>query len=383
MRYRSSRGCNAAASLLLMATVSACTSLPRGPTGGFPYPQSRYISGVTWDFSQMQSQRRAHGSDLWPCTWAADDNLYCSFGDGGGFDGDSDVIGRVSLGFARITGSPSVGDPGGFAGKNVWGDFPQYAEHPATFGGKVASMISVDGKLYAYGALWTPSSVKDPVHKGSEGPVHRLIWSDDLGATWQIAPWEDPLFGSFLNFGRDAAAPDSFVYIYYKRAADETNVYLARVPKTELTADPSSSQAYQYLTGVDRRGHPRSWSKSQTDAGAVFADPAGADVAVIYDAPLRRFLLFSGHNLRQPAAGKVGLFDAPHPWGPWTTVGYYDDWGSLGPESRGDFLGVVFPVKWISHDGRTLWGIFSSMGQYDSFNIVRATLSVSHRWWRR
>jgi len=77
------------------------------------------------------------------------------------------------------------------------------------------------------------------------------------------------------------------------------------------------------------------------------------------------------------SAGQVGLFEATHPWGPWATIGYYDNWGNLGPESHGDNLGMTFPTKWISADGLTLWAIFSSSGQYDSFNIVKATLSVS------
>jgi hypothetical protein len=346
-----------------------------------PYPPSRYITGVSWDFSNLVSRRRAHGSDLWPCTWAADSNTYCAWGDGGGFDGDSDNEGRVSLGFARIEGTP---DAGGFRGRNVWGDAPDYAEQKATFGGKVGTLISVDGALYAYGHLWTHANSPDPIHQGGVGPVQRLIWSKDLGNSWHIAPWENEFIGSFLNFGRDnAGAPDGFVYIYYKRAADLAHVFLSRVPKDQLGNDPATSGAFEYLTGVDIRGRPRSWSTSQVDASPVFSDPAGADVLVVYNAPLRRFLLSSSHNpggtAATASAGQVGLFEAPRPWGPWSTVGYYDTWGSLGAQSYGDYLGLVFPTQWISPDGRTLWAVFSSLGQYDSFNLVKATLRVSAR----
>ncbi|MBV8740261.1 MAG: hypothetical protein JOZ12_00685 [Sinobacteraceae bacterium] len=344
--------------------------------GALPYSRSRFITGVSWDFSQMQSQRRAHGSDLWPCTWAAGGELYCAFGDGGGFDGDSDNVGRVSLGFARIVGRPVEGDAGAFAGRNVWGDAPDYAEHPASFGGKVSSMISVDGTLYAYGALWTSANTPDPVHKGSEGPVKRLIWSRDGAASWQMASWDDPLDCSFLNFGKDTPSADAHVYIYYKRAGDETHAYLARVPKTRLTEDPAVSHAYEYLVSSSADGRRVRWSSVEAQAMSVFTDPAGVAVQVVFDAPLRRYLLTSGHNWQGAAAGELGLFEGAYPWGPWHTVGYYHDWGALGPEARGDFLGLVFPVSWMSSDGRTLWGIFSSLGQYDSFNIVRATLLV-------
>lgn len=364
---------------MLLLVLSGCISqAPRTTAAALPYPRSTFITEVSWDFSQMQSQRCAHGSDLWPCTWAGDGALYCAFGDGGGFDGDSDSVGRVSLGFARITGRPVEGDPGAFAGRNVWGDAPDYAEHPASFGGKVPSMISIDGTLYAYGALWTSGNTSDPVHKGSEGPVRRLIWSHDLGATWQIASWDEPLECSFLNFGQDAAAPDQHVYVYYKRPGDETHAYLARVPKSRLTEDPAASHAYEYWVSHPEAGSRSEsrWSAAEADAVPVFADPTGVAVQVVYDAPLHRYLLTSGHDLQSAAAGELGLFEGKQPWGPWHTVGYYHDWGALGPEARGDFLGLVLPVSWMSSDGHTLWGIFSSLGQYDSFNIVRATLRL-------
>ncbi|HZO23389.1 MAG TPA: DUF4185 domain-containing protein [Steroidobacteraceae bacterium] len=367
---------------LALAALSGCSLLRNPQFPGAPYPHSRYITGVSWDFSTVGSQRRAHGSDLWPCTWAADSNLYCAWGDGGGFDGDNDNIGRVSLGFARIEGVPTVEDPGSFSGKNVWGDAPRYAENQATVGGKVWTMISVDGTLYAYGHLWTAANSADPVHKGSEGPLSTLLWSSDLGKSWQLAPWSSPQLGSFLNFGQNnAGAPDSFVYIYYSRPHDSADVFLKRVPASKLREDPTSSGAYEYLTGTRWRGRPRRWSTKESDARPIFSDPKGADLTVIYDAPLGRYLATVAHNpggqLETASAGQVGLFEAPEPWGPWSTVGYYDHWGDLGSESRGDFLGLVLPTKWISADGRTLWAIFSALGQYDSFNFVRATLSVA------
>jgi hypothetical protein len=346
-----------------------------------PYPHSRYVQEVTWDFSAVARQRKAHGSDLWPCTWARDGNLYCAWGDGGGFDGDANDTGRVSLGFARVAGLPAVADSASVVGKNVWGAAPEYAERQASFGGKVATMIGVDGALYAFGGFWTRQNTANPVHHSGSGPLHTLIWSTDLGATWQMAPWESDQLGSFLNFGPDnAGAPDSFVYIYYQRATDATRVYLKRVPPEHLREDPETSTAYQYMTGVDQHGDVRPWSISEADAVPIFIDPQGADVDVIYDAPLGRYLLTSGHNpagiLAKASAGQTGLFESQHPWGPWATIGYYDNWGELGSEAYGDYLGLVLPTKWISADGCTLWAIFSSLGQYDSFNLVKATVSV-------
>jgi len=93
-----------------------------------PYPQSLVIQSVEWDFERLvrfANTPGLGGSDLWPCTWAADGSIYTGWGDGGGFNGPTDNMGRVSLGFARVIGLPPH-----IKGRNVWGRYPKYAEHP-------------------------------------------------------------------------------------------------------------------------------------------------------------------------------------------------------------------------------------------------------------
>ncbi len=72
------------------------------PDSELPYPKSEYIKDIKFDWSTHR--REASGSDNWQCTWADDDNIYCAFGDGGGFGGSND-LGRVSLGYSRIEGN--------------------------------------------------------------------------------------------------------------------------------------------------------------------------------------------------------------------------------------------------------------------------------------
>ena len=354
-----------------------------------PYPQSAISTHLQWDLSTVLSHRKAVGSDLWPITWASDGNLYTAWGDGGGFNGTEHdkSTGRASLGFARISGNPQTGNPASIIGQNIWGQAPAFAERQATFGGKIDDLISVSGVLYAQGGLWTLANCHcpDPTIKGDDNPTaRRLAWSADLGKSWQIAPWTTPSdLGATLQFGPDYAGAfdPAHVYFYYQGdlKSDPTRLYLRRAPSNELTADPATPGYFEYFAGVDASGAAR-WSTSKDSAAAVFADPnlapgVYANTSVVFDAPLGRYLLTTFHG---DQAGEVGFFEARDPWGPWATLGYYDDWGGFN-ETAGAALGANFPAKWISSDGRTLWVVFSGINngadnEFDSFNVLRVVL---------
>jgi hypothetical protein len=304
-----------------------------------PYPQSKVITSMSWDLSTVTSLRKASGSDIWAMTWGADGNLYGAWGDGGGFDGtqDSKATGRTSLGIAVITGTPAVGNPASYTGKNVWGQAPSFAESQATFGGKVSELFSVDGVLYGEGALWTTANCacSDPTSKSGSNPNdHTLIWSSDLGKTWTIAPWKSSGgLGSFLQFGENyrGAFDPTHLYFYYLRDvnADPSHSYLRRMLKSLVTADPATPGHFEYFTGTDSNGAPL-WTTTEGNAHPVFTDtnsPAGAGtyIGVVYDAPLGRYLAIASHG---DGTGQVGIFEGLNPWGPWATVAYYDDWGN-------------------------------------------------------
>lgn len=373
------------AGLMLALLAAACTpgALRSRHAGrpAAPYGHSRLISTVTWDFSAVIPQRKALGSDLWPCAWAIDGDLYCAWGDGGGFDGNDDNIGRVSLGFARVSGSPST-DPASVRGTNIWGS-PPYAEFPADFGGKVGSMIAVKGVLYANGGFWTASNIKDPVHASGRGPVSSIAWSNDGAQSWQIASWSSPEpQGSFLDAGQDSASGSpTYIYLYYLRDGDDRHLFLKRTAPEFLTADPAAARRTEYFTDASRRSQAAHWSVREADAKPVFADANHVEgPSVVYDAAIGRYLLSAGHYAsgddNDSSAGQVGLFEAPNPWGPWATIGYYEDWGGFKAETTGDFLSLRIPSKWLSPDGKTLWAVFSGLKSLDSFNLVKGVLSL-------
>jgi hypothetical protein len=64
-----------------------------------------------------------------------------------------------------------------------------------------------------------------------------------------------------------------------------------------------------------------------------------------------------------PSSHKQGVFEAPNLWGPWRVV-FYEAANFLGMRG-GWYLGMHFPIKWQSADGRTLWAVFSCHDNFD------------------
>jgi Domain of unknown function (DUF4185) len=368
--------------LVLASLGSGGMAQGHQPQISAPYPQSGTITSVSWDFAHVT--QIAFGSDIWPVTWASDDNLYTGWGDGigfGTFDFNEQWSSpkRASMGFSRISGGPT-----NFTAINVWGG--ENRLNAPTVCGKTRSMISVDGVLYCSVASYFNNTSNNEFQCASNPstPELRLAWSSDLSESWTQSTWkvvQNPgtfSFANFLNFGKDnAGAFDSNVYLYGPKAGDMHNTYLARVPKTDLKDNPAQSTAYQYFAGLDGSGSPI-WASSDTQSKPVFTDPNGSSsFSVVYDAPLRRYLATEIHGPDFDTAGNeyptknFGLFEAPTPWGPWSTIAYYTDWGGYSAANPGE--GGHIPTKWIGSDGKTIWVIFSWP---DAFNMVQGTLTV-------
>lgn len=359
------RFASAARLLTLLAfpfiSLSASAALPRAP-----YPPSPVIERIELDWKTHQ--RHAPGSDNWPTTWGRDGHLYSAWGDGGGFGG-SNGRGRVLLGVARIEG-----DGIGFTGKNLWGGHQPVA--PATFGGKSYGILSVNGVLY----LWVAPQPNPHL------ATSQIAFSKDQGVTWTLADWKfefaDGLtVPTFINFGRDyAGARDRYVYSYYiqpvwgpgvaKKTTAHTfdvhapgRLHLSRVPQDAIL----DRTRYEFFAGLDASGQP-TWSKDLAAKKPVFADPSGVgwNLSVTYNPGLKRYLLTTEHT--ETHAGKFGLFDAPEPWGPWTTVAYDDAWGKDVIEVSTFYW--VFPSKWLNGDGTQFTMIFTGKNSNDSFNVV-------------
>jgi CubicO group peptidase (beta-lactamase class C family) len=334
---------------LFQPLLDAVLADPPPKASTAPYPPSAVVRRIEWA-APSTIVRRAKGSDNWPVTWADDDHLYTAYGDGTGFDpGRPD---KLSLGFARVEGWPP-----GFRGVNVRS--PTLEQRGDGKAGKKASgLLMVEGVLY----LWARNA-------GNA----RLAWSHDRGATWTWSDWTfTTSFGAptFLNFGKNyAGARDGYVYVYshdHDSAYDAADrMVLARVPSDRIT----SRDAYEFFKGLGREREPM-WTTDIAERGAVFTHTGRCyRSGVTYSAGLQRYLWSQTLPGSDPRfAGGLAIYDAPEPWGPWTTVFYTDAW-DVGPGETSSF-----PTKWMSADGRTLHLVFSGD---DHFSVRGATLDAA------
>jgi hypothetical protein len=338
-----------------------------------PYPFSPAFTQVTWapvsSIQRFAEGLDGDGSDNWPLTWADDDHLYAAYGDGYGFRPMTPT--KLGLGFAQIRGSPATQ----IVGTNIRSPAENPAMGPA--GAKASGLLMIDRVLY----LWLRNT-------DGHGRSSRLAWSTDYAHTWTLADWTFPSLGypTFINYGRNyAGARDQYVYIVSHdhpsayHAADQ--FVLLRAPRTHLRF----RRSYEFLARYESDGRPQ-WTADIKQRGAVFTFPGHCcRSGITYNAPLGRYLWWQQHTFTHqelhfgdPAIdtryhGGFGIYDAPEPWGPWTTTYFTECW-DVGPGEA-----ACFPTKWISPDGRSLYLVFSGN---DAFSIRQVTLHLQEpdRW---
>lgn len=310
------------------------------------YPPSPVIGGLAYD--DRGARIEAPGSDIWPITWADDDNLYTAWGDGGGFGGNNEA-GRVSLGIGVIRGTRD-----NYRGFNLAGGVD--APHPEPFPGKSEGILAIGPALY----LWRDGDGSSPGYfKFIE--LHR---SDDRGVTWKktgvrfakgegdFPEGDAGIFApAFCQFGQAyAGARDRYVYVYAPDSIDPGH-WRVRVPGriNLLRVDQARIEdkaAYEFFAGTDAAGQPR-WTSRIAERQPVWRDDVNGThrIAVSYNPGLRRYLLTT---IAIDRSGWMSVYDAPEPWGPWTHVQTEHNperWGRLT-------IIFTFVNKWLSADGR-------------------------------
>jgi hypothetical protein len=336
--------------LLLAATLLCGNSA----VAAAPYASSPVIKAVTWAPTN-EIIRLAKGSDNWPLTWADDDALYTAYGDGQGFK--PFVPKKLSMGLAKVTGTPPK-----IQGINLLA--PSIESFGADKNGhKASGMLMVDGTLYLMARNRTNS---------------QIAASRDRGTNWKWFDWKfETSFGypTFLNYGRNYAdARDGFVYVY---SHDTDSAYdasdrmvLARVPKERV----AERTAYEFFRGLGAAAQPQ-WTKDISQRKAVFTHPSRCQRGgITYSPGLKRYLWCQIHpDSKHPQGprfqGGFGIYDAPEPWGPWTTVYYTEAW-DVGPGETSSL-----PTKWMGADGKTMHLLFSGDDHF-SVREVKFTLTT-------
>jgi hypothetical protein len=350
------RGSHAVMAFTVFVFISSILSVTTAASP--PYPPSNVIKNIVWAPVDTIT-RKAAGGDNWPITWADDDAIYTTWGDGWGFK--PKVPNKLSMGFARI-----AGEPGNFTGTNIRSPAEQLGGGRS--GRKGWGIISVDGVLYLLMG-----------HADQKGGQAQLAWSHDYARTWSFADWKFTQFGlmGFVNYGKDyKGARDNYIYSYSHDGplADTPadRFILMRVPNKRITEQGS----WEFFERIDKAGHAV-WTSDPKRRGAVFYHTDGClRSAMTYNAPLRRYLWWQHIPVPKGSPdrgdtrfeGGFAVYDAPEPWGPWSTAFYTERW-DVGPGEHGDF-----PAKWISEDGRELYLVFSGN---DSFSVRKATLVLA------
>jgi hypothetical protein len=383
-RPRASRGA-VLGSCLALATLH----LPGAARADAPYPPSAALPDLALDWSTYR--RLAPGSDQWPMTRAADGALYASFQDGGGLGPDRLVLrSPVSIGIARLTGTTAAS----ITGRNLIGGYapavaPCFPAFPGDAvdnrrnspcrgvgrAGKSVGLLALGPYLHAW------------VSPGSGARAYReaRLYRAPLGTdTWARAGWAfaagEPrpiTYPAFVQAGSGYADGGDWVYLYAAGLAPLDpdaltiqlgpgggEVYLLRVARA---ADPMLRQNYQFFAGLDGAGAPL-WTADPAGKRPAFVDPAGVGpkTSAAYLAPLGRYLLLTEHG--RTAAGLLGVFEAPAPWGPWSTV-FYGDLGAGSPLPEDTaFLAGLVPGSLDGAGGFTL--AFSGTGALDALNLV-------------
>ncbi|HEY1902770.1 MAG TPA: hypothetical protein VGG56_10085 [Terracidiphilus sp.] len=398
----------------LTATTAAATL-----TGDPAYCPSTSISSIAPNWSDGIFQ--GNGSDLWSQTLGSDGNQYGFFGDGGGFGGSNSPYSSFGIGAVTSTTGGSLS-----GAVNVYGGLD--GEHSASKSGKATGILEIGPSnsmdFYALAGISNETSSQT---KGGAND-QEIVYSTGNAWSWtdNASSWTFCTNGGtatnfcptiFLQNGSGYSGnTDGYVYLYggtegsffgTPPAGTPSYTYLWRVSTAQ--ASILSDTAYEALTGFNADGTPiwtsAGFSTLNSEMVPVFTDrgprPLGLS-AVTYNSGVGRYIASVEGSINQ-----VAFYDAPNPWGPWTSIGYYNSnpndnsggWGNLGEGisltgwgegSHGDGLGINFVNKWTSTNGETMWVVFSSDGDastsasltalqgqdMDGFSAVPLTLTL-------
>lgn len=332
--------------------------------------KSSIIVGFKWIGNEFEYLGFARG-DTFPMTWADNNQIYASAGDPGWGGKNSGLDVQEFSGMpprytiSRVNPMPDYRGSGGE-------------------GTKPSGMISVNGVLYL--AFQNLLGAKPPAHgpqnegQGKEGQISQhgsdamIVSSRDHGKTWTplMKDIKEPMFPgntfggpAFVNTGRDNAnAPDGYVYAVSTDQWDNgSTLRVGRVPAGRI----EDRSAWEWISELKDYNRPQ-WSSNLQDAISVFTDDGHISLPdMVYISAIKRYVLLTW-SLKKPFSPLDGteltIYDAPHPWGPFTLVHHEDIWESVDMNPYCPRL----PLKWLQVKDHELvgWIQFSGSWRKDS-----------------
>ena len=279
-------------SALFVTNISATFGQEKNITGtGYTIEKSKFFSGIQWIGEAIPYGDTSKKGDTYPCTWAADNNIYTSAGDPlWGLKPDG-------LDVESITGNApgyNINKVNEMFGYNGWGGC----------GPKTTGVISVNNTLYLAFQNMTGIETKTDLAacEVNHGYDASIVYSTDNGKTWvpDILKNKTPLFPgrifaapAFINYGKDNKnAKDSFVYaISGEGWCNGNNCRLGRVPAEKIMQQDS----WEWVSGFEKNFVPK-WTNNKFDAQPVLTHQGYLGmVDMVYISKLKRYLLFSWH----------------------------------------------------------------------------------------
>ena len=134
---------------------------------------------------------------------------------------------------------------------------------------------------------------------------------------------------------------------------------VGRVPADHI----QDVRAWEWISELGDIDHPQ-WSHTLERAIPIFPADRGISLPdMVYVARIRRYILLTWrlHKDFSPVDGtELMIYDAPHPWGPFTLVHHESMWESQDMNPYCPRL----PLKWLKVNGRELDGWIQFSGSW-------------------
>jgi len=289
--------------------------------------------------------------DTWSGGRMADGTVLLQHDDGSGFNKGSGQNTRL----VRLSGVPE--DPSTFRGSN-------YMPGEATSNsikGYHSVLAEFDGVLYTWSmaGCYGKATLRKSLDRG-------LTWQDSTNTASVLDG--KCVWPCFVQYGAGGKAPrvdqaDHYVYMFAlspttERGKDWTyrqwfrdHLYLLRVKRTDLPLLDATKFEY-YCGNPDLNGGEASWTSEIQQRTSIFKMPGMIAYSyMIYNQSQGRYLYGLCVNWNSGVPSYFMVYEAPHPWGPWTkVVGHWFDW-----KTSPGITHFTLSNAYIRNDGRKIW----------------------------